>query len=628
MFCWNCGNELPEGANFCPKCGTPAASRTHILPPTADAADSLPLVSDVAAQSKGRAQDTEPGLGQGSSPSTESNSENIAADARQDHPDADAAQETANRIKTDASQKSAGDINTDVSQAHPVCDPGKDLVLRKDRILLSEGKLRQKGRYYQKRRREFERKKGDIKTPLSFISESSILHNRYGKKCAASFLLAVIFACGTLTVARLGLSSYTSMNDPCRQEQVSQMEGTLTRLGDHVEEFQNLELRLEDIREKAAFLQTLLTEYQEGQLQELMTQAAKNLDLNQLFSNDFFENAFEQYLTDLLDAFKNDLKLDKWLYPYYTYTVDNGENRYISRQKNIDMWFYEMPGSAEKFTADIKDGAAFLQNVNEFSLYDLIYYYGRIYLSSSDLMNLVLMMPDYVADGAVFVRAYGGNPDPANMSVPGWSSSDRTDFWRSAEKYLTLENPVWTYYNLSALDFDFDWNELSDEQAYYSAYVKFMGTIAPGLPIYDMVSYYGSDDAYGGMGFDIIGKEAAPTEIALLYLKDHPEEIGASASGSPTSYDDRIADTQDQLAQLRFQEEELSLAKEALSESIAQRDSLLSDYEALLDEIGQYRADLRKNLQLYCWIAGLLFLMTIVSLCVFIRYLRFVQKRI
>lgn len=580
MFCWNCGNELLEGANFCPECGAPAANMTGILLSAAD------------------------------TPSKKTNAEDIAVDIWQDNPDADSTQETAGEIKTDA------------SQAHPVCDAGNDLVLRKDQILLSEDKLHLKGRYYQKEGRKFKRKKGDMKISLSFISESSILHIRCGGKRAVSFLLAVIFACGTLMAGRLGFRSYTSMNDSYRQEQLSQMEDALARLEDHIQELQDLEPRLEDTREMAAILQTQLAEYQEGQQQELMAQAAKDLNLKQLFSNDFFEDAFEQYLTDLLDAFKNDRKLAKWLYPYYIYSMDNDENRYISRQKNIDMWFYEMPGSPEIFTADIKDGAAFLQNVNELSLYDLIYYYGRIYLSSSDLMNLVLMMPNYVADGAVFVRAYGGNPDPADMSVPGWSPSDHAAFWRNAERYLSLENPIWTYYNLSALDFDLDWNELSDEQAYYSAYVKFMDTIAPGLSIYDMVSYYGSDDAYGGMGFDITGKEAAPTEIAMLYLKDHPEEIRTLGLDILTSYDDRITDAQNQLEQLRIQEEELSAEKETLSESIAQRDSLHTGYEALLDEIGQHREELGKKLQLYCLIVAFLFLMTAVTLCMFIRYLR------
>ena len=602
MFCWNCGNELSEGANFCPECGAPAA--------------------DMTTQSGGHTQDTGPHTRQSDPLPAEINAENAVADTQDDIPGADVPQETTGMINTGIFHKITDGSKTDVSQVHPVCDDGKDLVLRKDRIILSEEKLYLKRQYYQKKGRKFKRKKGDINIPLSFISESSILHNRCGGKRAASFLLAVIFVYGTLTAAHMGLKSYTSMKNPYCQEQMSQVEDTLARLDDRAEELQNLDLRLGDIHEKSALLQTLLIEYQEGQRQELMTQAAKTLNLKQLFSNAFFEAAFEQYLTDLLDAFKNDRNLDRWLYPYYTYTIDNDENRYISRQKNIDMWFYKMPGSTEKFTSDIKDGASFMHNVSELSLYDLIYYYGRIYLSCSDLMNLILMMPDYVADGAVFVKAYGGNPDPANMSVPGWSPSDHADFWRNAERYLSREDPVWTYYNLSALDFDLDWNELSDEQAYYSAYVKFMGIIAPGLSIYDMVSYYGSDDAYGGMGFDITGKEAAPTEIALLYLKDHPEEIEVLASGIPTSYDDRIADTQDQVEQLHLQEEELSAEREALSESIAQRDSLHADYEALLDEIEQHKAELGKNLQLYCCITGFLFLMTIVSLCLFIRYLR------
>lgn len=552
MFCWNCGNELTEGADFCSECGAPAANRTSMV------------------------------------------------------------------------QESPGEPKTDNAEPPLEADGvGENLVLRKNHVHLSGGKLYLTGKYYKKQGSRFKPKKESTKIPLSYVSSASILHDRYKGKRVVSLLLAVIFACGTLASGYSGIKSLISLITPYRQEQAEQLADTL----EHLEycrdaALPDVELNLKDVQEETGLLELLLDEYQSRRRKELLSETAGNLDLEQVFSEDFFADAYEQYLTDLLDAFKNDAKLNKWLYPYYTFTMEIGENQYINKNRNLDMWFYETPGKGDKFTSDVKDGAAFLNNVSEFKLYDLIYYYGRIYLTASDLMNLILQMPNYVADSAVLVRAYGGNPDPDKMSVPGWSSSDYINFWYDAEKYITRDFPIWTYYNLSAQDFKLEWNELVNEQMYYNAYVKFMDAIAPGLSVYDMVSYYASDDAYGGMGFDIIGKEAAPTEIALLYLENHPEAIELLALDTPTSYDGRIADTQNQLEQLHLQEEKLTAEKKTLSDYIAEGDSLYDEYEVLLDDIRGHRTDLIKNTLLFCAIAGFLCLVALFNICLFIRFLK------
>ena len=552
MFCWNCGNELTEGADFCSQCGAPAANNADMI------------------------------------------------------------QESHEEPKTDNGEPP---LETDSA--------GENLVLRKDHVHLSGGILYLTGIYYKKQGKRFKKQNGNMEIPLSFVSNASILHDRYKGKRIASLLLAVIFACGTLASGYLGIKSLTSLLTPYRQEQADQMSDTLEYLEYCKDEvLPDLDLSLKNIYEETGFLEMLLAEYQGKRQKELLTKISGNLDLDQVFSEDFFSDAFEQYLTDLLYAFKNDAKLNKWLYPYYTFTMEIGGNQYINEGKNLDMWFYEKPGNSDKFTSDMKDGKTFLNNVNEFTLYDLIYYYGRIYLSASDLMNLILKMPHYVADSAVLVRAYGGNPEPEKMSVPGWNSSDYINFWYNAEKFITRDYPIWTYYNLSAQNFKLEWNELVDEQMYYNAYIKFMNVIAPGLSVYDMVSYYASDDAYGGMGFDIIGKEAAPTEIALLYLESHPGAIDLLELDTPTSYDGRIADTQNQLEQLSLQEEKLTAEKKSLSARIAKGDSLYSEYDALLDDIRRHRTDLIKNTLLFCAIAGLLCPVTFFSICLFVRFLK------
>ena len=552
MFCWNCGNELTEDADFCFQCGAPAASNAGTI------------------------------------------------------------HESCEEPETDNADPS---LETDSA--------GENLVLRKDHVHLSGGILYLTGTYYKKQGSRFKKRNGNTEIPLSFVSNASILYDRYKGKRIASFLLVVFFACSTLASGYLGIRSLTSLLTPYRQEQADQISDTLEYLEYCKDELlPNLDLSLKNINEETVFLEVLLAEYKSKRQKELLTTISGSLDLEQVFSEDFFADAFEQYLTDLLYAFKNDAKLNKWLYPYFTFTMEIGENQYINEGKNLDMWFYEIPGNSDKFTSDVKDGEAFLNNVNEFTLYDLIYYYGRIYISASDLMNIILKMPHYVADSAVLVRAYGGNPEPEKMSVPGWNSSDYINFWYNAEKFATRDYPIWTYYNLSAQNFKLDWNELVDEQMYYIAYVRFMDVIAPGLSVYDMVSYYASDDTYGGMGFDIIGKEAAPTEIALLYLENHPAAMDSLELDTPTSYDGRIADTQNQLEQLSLQEEKLISEKKTLSACIAEGAPLYDEYEALLDDIRRHRTDLIKNALLFCAIAGLLCPVTLFNICLFARFLK------
>lgn len=51
-FCGKCGNELREGANFCPKCGTPVGSKTGISEKTSNIIEELPQTTDSQTEGK------------------------------------------------------------------------------------------------------------------------------------------------------------------------------------------------------------------------------------------------------------------------------------------------------------------------------------------------------------------------------------------------------------------------------------------------------------------------------------------------------------------------------------------------------------------------------------------------
>ena len=283
----------------------------------------------------------------------------------------------------------------------------------------------------------------------------------------------------------------------------------------------------------------------------------------------------------------------------------------------MDMWFYEQPGGDSQFVNELTEDWF----IKDRSLYDRLEETGRIYVTASDFMNTVLWIPSYVPNDAVFVKAFGGNPNPAKMSVPGWSKADYSNFWSGPEDNYSAAIPVWVRYDMSAEDLDIDWNQLMDEQAYYDAYVKFMNTIAPGLAVYDMVSYYGSDDAYAGMCFDMKGKEASATEIALLYLESHPDAIkGFDLDSMETSYDDKISDAQEQYDQASAQIEKLEKEKKKMTAQAEKETAYQSKLEDLNEQNDSQRASLTNTLYIFGAITGLLLLMALISLITFIHF--------
>ena len=180
-------------------------------------------------------------------------------------------------------------------------------------------------------------------------------------------------------------------------------------------------------------------------------------------------------------------------------------------------------------------------------------------------------------------------------------------------------------FNLSAEDFALDWNQLVDEKAYYDAYKKFMDTVAPGLPCYDMAQYYGSDDAFGGMVYSMGGKEASMNRIITLYLGTHPsylKDLGIDLDSIASSYDGKIEETKLALDENAVKLAELRDTQAELDAFLASADELQKDYDALRAEAAERTALLRRNFLFLSCITVFLLLMAVICLCKFIGSLR------
>lgn len=440
------------------------------------------------------------------------------------------------------------------------------------------------------------------------------------KKRIASLLLFIIFTGGLLVSGGFCLKIRNAINTPDHEDEIQELEESLNWIqNDSESDISENEDQIAETSDRMNDLGELLEQYRQGREQELLKQVRSELDLNRLFQEDFFQNAYDQYIEDLIIAFENDELLHSWLYPYYTYTLENGTNPYISANSTVDMWFYELPGGDSQFAEELTEDWF----IKDRSLYDRIEETGRIYITASDFMNTVLWITPYVPNDAVFAKVFGGNPDPAKMSVPGWSQTDYNNFWSGPENNYDTVTPVWVRYDMTAEDFNIDWNQLMDEQAYYDAYVKFMNTIAPGLSVYDMVSYYGSDDAYAGMCFDMNGKEASATEIALLYLENHPDTIsGFDPDAMETSYDDKISDVQKQYDQAAARIEKLEKKKNKMTARVEKEAAYRSKLYDLYEQNDSRNASLTSVFYIFGTITGLLLLMALISLFTFIHYVK------
>lgn len=438
-------------------------------------------------------------------------------------------------------------------------------------------------------------------------------------KIIVSFLLFIIFTAGAVVSGGFVRQIREQRNTPYRQEQVEELENTLDRLANSSEEqLHELESQFQDALDEQNLLKTRLYDLENQRRREILQAAMTDSDkiTEALFSTDYFTDAYRQYLEDLLDVFLKDERIHEWLYPYYAYSMELGKNPYIADE----LYFYTSADGDSIFSEETQDPETLLINAYNYDLYEHIYYTGRIYITASDFMNRVLLVPDYVANGAVFVKAFGGNPDPENMYVPGWRTADYAEFWRDAPDYSDSREPIWWYYRLTAEELNLDWEQLADEQAYYDAYLKFMDSIAPGLGVFDMVTYSAGDDAFGGMYYDITGKEASVTEIVTLYIEEHPEywdEIDLDPDTLPSSFDQELAETKTELDALTEQASNLADKRNELAALLDSEDEIREKYERLMTDVQNHNHQLLQSLVLFIGSFVLLCFMTVISLVAF-----------
>ena len=612
MFCWKCGKELSETACFCSNCGSRVRD-----------AEQLNDHSAAAAAAPSSAPETQPAESETASP------DNQAAEPKTASPDNHAAEpETASPDNQAAEPETASPDNQaaepDAQAAPAAAAPIQDMVIRKKHIVVTGGRLLVDGTYYRKTDRRLKKKKGQLGVPLSLVKAVTVRHTPSARRIIASFLLFLIFTAGTVISGFFGWQAWDRLNTPYRQEQTERLEQDLAQLeGSSETQLEELDTQLEAAIGEYSLLEAQLAEYLAQRRHEIMQSGLADLsfDTQTLFSMAFFADAYQQYLEDLLEAFLNDQPIHDWLYPYYAYSMELGQNNYIEDE----LFFYSYSETDDIFSTGTKNPETLLQNAYNYDLYQHIYYTGRIYITASDFMNRVLHVPDYVANGAVFLKAYGGTPDPADMYVPGWTNADYTAFWRDAPAYFDSPDPFWLSYGISAEEFNIDWNELASEQAYYDAYLKFMDTVAPGLGVFDMVNYSAGDDSYGGMYYDITGKEASVTEIVTLYIEEHPEyleELIPNLDELPSSFDQQIASVQAELEDLNGRIADLTGQRSEMAILLDSGESLHAEYDQLLAEVQEYKKMIIHNLIIFGGIFILLLLMALICLIMFIRLIK------
>lgn len=502
--------------------------------------------------------------------------------------------------------------------------PAPDLIIRKKRITVIRDRLLINGNYYRKKGRQLKKKKGQLGIPLSYISAVSIQHTPCAGRIIASLLLFAIFTAGAAISGFFGWQSWNQLKEPYQQERIQELEDILDRLASSdASQLDELESQLQSTVTELTLVTELLEELKEQRRQELLHTVITDpsFDTGALLSTDFFADAYQQYLEDLLDAFLSDSLIHDWLYPYYAYSMELGSNRYIENE----LYFYTVSDAGSIFSSETEDPKTLLQNAYNYDLERHIYYTGRIYITASDFLNRVLYVPDYVANSAVFVKAYGGNPDPAKMQVPGWSNADYAEFWRDAPSYHDSSDPVWISYNLSAENFDIDWGTLANEQAFYNAYLKFMDTVAPNLGVFDMVTYSAGDDSYGGMYYKITGREASVTEIVTCYIEEHPEyleEIGLDPAALPSSYDQQLTALEEDKGELSDLVAELTNERNELVAFFDSADFAQAEYDRLVANVQSRLERLAQNLAIFGSIFFLLLLMALISFVIFIRLVK------
>lgn len=461
------------------------------------------------------------------------------------------------------------------------------------------------------------------------VEEPKTIKKGRGRRVFLSLLLFCIFAGGLAVSVWYTIRTMQKYNTPYREDDFAALNAALAKADDSAAEILRLEALLAASSAEVQELEDTLALHRASREREILDTITDTveLDYDALFHTEPFASAYLQYIEDLLNAFRQDAQIDSWLYPYYTYSVEYGANTYI----NEDLWIYrhyddstESEENAEKFNPVLSEPAFFYIDSYTNTLTGHAARNGHLYVTGLDMLNTLFQIPGYVLDGAVFVKAYGGNPAPQEMEVPGWAPQDYNNFWQYAGSYLYSEHAVWVDYGLSAEDFALDWNTLTDEKAYYKAYEKFMDAIAPGLDRYAPAQYVADDEYYGGIRCELSGNEATLQEIAAAYIADNPaclKELGIDTAALPSSFDGLIADAETRLEELADTAEQLETQKNQAQRQLDSRDFLLQQQEALSAIRDRHLKELSVLFWVFVLISVFLFLMTAVSLKKFLRSL-------
>lgn len=623
MFCHQCGKELRENALFCFNCGTPVRE---------SAGPDLPaMLPDTEKEPQVTALDTKP----------EETASRKPEAVPQEVPDIQEAPlektpdtpETTPQKSPDT-QEAIPPENQNMQEAVPQEPPAPaaetpaDLILKKGRVTVTGNELHLNRKHYIRKvgKKKFRREKKPALLPLDSILDVSLEHHKYGGRLFLSLLLFLCFVAGALYSARWGYDAYNVLNTPYRDQELTAQEGIMAVIdGDGDKQLLQYQRRQEENRGAAETLSENLAELEIRQTEERLNAIYKSdiFDLDAFFNRELFSHAYQEYLQELLDAFKADDALHSWLYSYYKTTEAYGGNYFL----DTDLWIYNSDGE-NQFSSDLDSATSLMQEQYDLDLYEHILYTGRIYITGADFMRVVLSLPRYTVDGAVFAKAWGGVPDASQMSVPGWTKSHYEEFWLYGIDYYSVDTPMWLDYGLSAENFDQDWNALIDESAYYDAYINFMNKIAPGLPCHEIASYHADDTAYGGMGCSIRGKEPSFQDLIASYAEKHPEFIEelpqneAYSKLLTTSVDEEIAETKTRLDELEKELLELQEQEEELAQLLANADVHRNDYELLLADMEQHTREFTCRLLFFSGVSFLCLLGALICLCRFFGFMK------
>ena len=597
MFCYQCGKELRENARFCFHCGAPVR---EIIEPASLTADPEKQESRTAESVSPKSPDTQETI-----PQEHSNAQESAPQA------APGAQES---VPQEPSASSAG--------------TSADLILKKGRVSVTGSELHLNRKHYIRKsgKKKFRKEKGPALIPLASIHGVFVEHHKYGGRLFLSLLLLCCCAAGAWYCAGSGYDAYNVLNIPYREKELAEQESIMAVIdGDGARQLLQYQNSQEENRSAVSTLSESLTGLEAQQTQEMLDAISKSdsFDLDAFFNRELFSLAYQEYLQDLLDAFKSDEAQHSWLYTYYETTKAYGGNYFL----DTDLWIYS--GGGDNSFSPILDSAASLMNEQyDLDLYEHIVFTGRIYISGADFMRVVLSLPRYTVEGAIFVKACGGVPEASEMSVPGWTRSHYEEFWLYGADYYSMDAPMWLDYGLSAGDFNLDWNTLTNESAYYDAYQNFMDKIAPGLPRHEIVSYQADDAAYGGMGYSLRGTEPSFHDLIASYAENHPEFIEELMANETygklltTSVDEEIAEAKAQLEALEKEFLDLQELEKELSQLLADADIHRNDYALLLTDIEQHRQEVTRRLLFFSGASLLCLLGALFCLCKFFGFLK------